>query len=252
MAYFLDVAGRNDCQSALYSALVPLAFLRPSTRRFALVLLGLAAYIFATWWLLTHRLDRFYLPILAPLAILAGLGSDWCRQRAWTALLSVLLSIGLFTALVFDISALAALNRWTDDLEQLRVDVPRMASPTLAWLDDHLPPESKVLLVGQAGVFHLKREKLYNTVFDEEILENLAKGRSPEQVGRELRKRGVTHILVDWAEVQRHRKPGGYGFSDFITPELFTGLVRAGILTPVEGPGPQKELYEVVSSVAPQ
>jgi hypothetical protein len=243
----LDVAGRNDCQSALYTALVPLAFFRPTTRRFALALFGYALYIFATWWLLTHRLDRFYLPILAPLAILAGLGSDWCRRTAWTVMLSALLTVGLFTAFVYDISALAALNRWTDDLEQLRVDVPRMASPVLAWLDDNLPPDSKVLLVGQAGVFHLRLEKIYNTVFDEEVLETIARGRSPEDVGRELRRRGVTHVLVDWAEVERHRKPGGYGFTDFITPELFAGLVDAGVLKPVLGPGPTKELYRVGS-----
>ena len=41
---------------------------------------GYAAYLFLTWWLLTHRLDRFWLPLLPCLAILAGLGADWSRD----------------------------------------------------------------------------------------------------------------------------------------------------------------------------
>ena len=60
----VDVAGRSDWQSPLYVALAPLALLRPGSRRLALALWGFVAYLFLTWWLLTHRLDRFWLPLL--------------------------------------------------------------------------------------------------------------------------------------------------------------------------------------------
>ena len=83
----VDVAGRSDWQSPLYLALAPLAFLRPGSRRLALALWGFVAYLFLTWWLLTHRLDRFWLPLLPSLAILAGLGADWARDRGWSILL---------------------------------------------------------------------------------------------------------------------------------------------------------------------
>ncbi len=244
----LDVAGRNDWQSPLFTALAPLAWLDRRWRRVALWLFGYAAYLFATWWLFTHRLDRFWLPILPPLAILAGLGADWSRQRAWTALLTLILTLSLITTWTYNTTSLAAFNQWTDDLNTLRAEVPRTASPTLAWLDEQLPPGAKVLLVGQAGVFHMQHEILYNTVFDEETIEKIARNQTPSQIEESLKTLGVTHILVDWSEIARHRKPGGYGFTPFVTPELFARLVRAGVLTPVPGPGPEQDLYRVVQA----
>ena len=53
---------------------------------------GYAGYLFLTWWLLTHRLDRFWLPLLPVLAVLAGLGADWVRHRAWTYFLAGLIT----------------------------------------------------------------------------------------------------------------------------------------------------------------
>ncbi|HMB03964.1 MAG TPA: hypothetical protein VKP69_09525, partial [Isosphaeraceae bacterium] len=64
----VDVAGRSDWQSPLYVALAPLALIRPGSRRLAWALWGYVAYLFLTWWLLTHRLDRFWLPLLPALA----------------------------------------------------------------------------------------------------------------------------------------------------------------------------------------
>jgi hypothetical protein len=240
-----EVAGRNDWQSPLYLALAPLAFLRRETRRIAAALTAYALYLFATWWLFTHRLDRFWLPILVPLAVLAGLGAAWSKRLGWTCLLPLVLALGLASNWFFNTTELAGLNRWTDDLNVLRRDVPRIASPTLAWLDENLPANSKVLLIGQAGVFHLTIDHLYNTVFDDEIFQTIARERSPAETAQALRDRGVTHVLVDWAEIERHRKPGGYGFSSFVTPALFDGLVRAGVLAPSAFPLPQKSLFKV-------
>ena len=60
------------------------------SRRVGLALLAAtSAYLFLTWWLLTHRLDRFWLPLLPALAVLAGLGADWTRGRAWSVLLGL-------------------------------------------------------------------------------------------------------------------------------------------------------------------
>jgi hypothetical protein len=241
----LDVAGRSDWQSPLFTALAPLALLRRGSRRAALLLWGYVLYLFATWWLLTHRLDRFWLPILPPLAILAGLGADWIRSRLWTLVLAMILFVGIAVNLVDVTTALAGLNQWTDSYRRLRVEVPRMLNPPLARLDAELPPDAVPLLVGQASVFHLNHRVIYNTVFDREILETIARDRTAEEIRTELRRRGITHVYVDWSEIQRHRKPGGYGFTDFVTPEMLARLVADGILEPMERPGAQQELYRV-------
>ena len=78
------------------------------------------AYLFTTWWLFTHRLDRFWLPLLPPLAVLAGLGADWTRNRVWSILRSLVVAIALITNLTYISTALAGLNEWTGDLVSLR------------------------------------------------------------------------------------------------------------------------------------
>jgi hypothetical protein len=241
----VDVAGRSDWQSPLYAALAPLAFLRRGSRRASGWLAVFSAYLFLTWWLLTHRLDRFWLPILPGLAILAGLGADWVRSRLWVTLLSVVMGVSIATNAVYSSTALAGLNEWTGDLAVLKTGVPRMLNPPLFRLDAELPAGAKQLLVGQAAVFHLNRPIVYNTVFNNEIIETIVKGRSPDQVRQELRRLGVTHVYVDWFEIERYRSPGNYGFTPFVTPELFNGLVLARVLKPPRRMGLRQELYEV-------
>jgi len=242
-----DVAGRSDWQSPLYVALVPLAFARPGSRRLAAILFGYAAYLFLTWWLFTHRLDRFWLPMLPTLAMLAGLGGDWTRSRGWSILLGSILVLGLFTNLTYISTALAGLNEWTGDLELLRRDIPRGLNAPLARMDAELSAESRALLVGQAAVFHLNHAVIYNTVFNDEVIETLAKGKSPDQFREALRERGVTHVYIDWKEIQRHRQPGGYGFTDFVTRARVAGWVADGVLSPPLPLGPDQDFYRVTN-----
>ncbi len=244
----VDVAGRSDWQSPLYLALAPLALFRAGSRRSARVLWLFVAYIFLTWWLATHRIDRFWLPILPALAILAGLGADWIRTRAWTAILAVVMTLGLFTNLTYISTALPGLNEWTGDLVRLRRDVPRSWNPPMARMDAELPPGARPLLVGQAAVFHLDHIVVYNTVFNPETIEQLATGKTAEEFRRALGERKVTHVYVDWKEITRHRQTGGYGFSDFVVPGRFAAWVAAGVLAPAEQMGPEQELYKVRSA----
>ncbi|MFO0958086.1 MAG: hypothetical protein U0800_11770 [Isosphaeraceae bacterium] len=243
-----DVAGRSDWQSPLYGALGPLALLRRGSRRRAAALMAYVGYIFLTWWLFTHRLDRFWLPMLPGLAILAGLGADWTPRRAWSLILVPVVSGGVFLGLAHSWTDLTAFNDWTADLTVLRSSVPRMLNPALKRLDDMLPPDARPLLVGQAAVFPMNHPIAYNTVFDDDIFESIAKGRTPEQVREELARRGITHIYLDQFEVDRHRKPGGYGFTDFVQPAEFGRLVDAGVLGPARILDDRGErlLYEVL------
>jgi hypothetical protein len=244
----LDVAGRSDWHSPLYAMLAPLALLRREGRRLAWVLWGYVAYLFWTWWLLTHRLDRFWLPLLPALAILAGLGADWTPRRAWSIVLWAIFAIATVLNFTCISTALTGLNEWTGDLRTLRIKVPAMTNPPLARLDlDRaiLPPNARVLLVGQAGVFHMNHAVIYNTVFNRAIFETLARGRPAAEVGRALRERGITHVYVDWFEIERYRSPGNYGFTPFVTPEVFAELVAAGVLDPARSIGKWQELYRV-------
>jgi hypothetical protein len=66
--------------------LVPLALLTllvKSHRRLILTLWALVAYELACWWLFTDRIERFWLPLLPLLALLAGVGATWTSTTAW-------------------------------------------------------------------------------------------------------------------------------------------------------------------------
>ena len=241
----VDVAGRSDWQSPLFAALAPLALFRAGSRRASWWLWAFAAYIFLTWWFLTHRLDRFWLPILPALAILAGLGADLFRRRLATTWLAAILGVGIAANATYCSTALAGLNQWLGDLRELRTGVPRLLNAPLVALDDQLPKGARVLLVGQAAVFHLDRPIVYNTVFNRETIEEIARGRSPDQVLGRLRELGVDAIYVDWFEVERYRSPGNYGFTPYVTPEVFARLVDAGVLSSPTRPGLRQELYLV-------
>ncbi len=241
----IDIAGGSDWQSSLYVALAPLAFLRAGKFRMAFALWGYVVYIFLTWWLLTHRLDRFWLPLLPVLAVLAGLGGDWIRHQGWSILLAFILSLGVFTNLTYDTTALAGLNEWTGDLKFLRRDLPRRLNRPLATMDAELPSDARILLVGQAAVFHLNHRVVYNTVFNQETIETLASGKDASGFHRALRDKGLTYVYVDWKEIQRHRQPGGYGFTDFVTPERFAAWVKAGVLDRPTWIGTDQELYAI-------
>ncbi|MHC5544137.1 hypothetical protein ACYOEI_38410, partial [Singulisphaera rosea] len=216
-----------------------------ATRRQVLVVWGLVAYLFATWWLLTHRLDRFWLPMLAPMAVLAGLGADWVRDRGWSAILLGMIGLSTMTNLAYVSTALTGLNEWTASLEDLRTRVPEMLNPPLASLESHVPPHSKILLVGQAAVFHVRFPLVYNTVFNHETFQTLTEGASPEDVRKSFRDLGITHVYVDWFEIERYRSPGNYGFTPYVTPREFTRLIDGGVLDAPVALGKRQDLYRV-------
>ena len=240
-----DVAGRSDWQSPLFAALGPLAFFRAGSRRAAAWIAIYSAYLFLTWWTLTHRLDRFWLPILPGLAVLAVLGEYLFRAMVGKAWLAAVLGLGVVANATYCSTALAAFNEWLGDLGALRSSVPRMLNGPMVNMDEQLPKGARVLLVGQAAVFHLDRPIAYNTVFNREGIEAIARGRTPREVGESLRAAGIAAIYVDWFEVERYRSPGNYGFTPFVTPEVFASLVDAGVLEAPTRPGLRQELYRV-------
>ncbi len=64
-------------------------------RRLMLLLLAYFVFVIAAWWLLTHRIDRFWIPITTVLALLAGAGACWCGERWWRMAFVGFLVVGL-------------------------------------------------------------------------------------------------------------------------------------------------------------
>ncbi|HEV3136258.1 MAG TPA: hypothetical protein VGZ26_00115 [Pirellulales bacterium] len=232
-ARMADVALGSDWLSPLVMPLAILAVVIPTARRKASwILAGYFGFVFLAWWLLTHRIDRFWVPALPIVALLAGIGATWSDSKWWRATLAVVGAAGVTFSFVVIAGGALDDNRYLADLDELRSD-PARADPWHVYLNARWAEVSGVLLVGDAQPFDLDVPVTYNTVFDESVFERIARGRTPDQVHAALVERNISHIYVAWGEIRRYRSAGNYGMSDFIEPGIFDRLLSAGVLESV-------------------
>jgi hypothetical protein len=191
-------------------------------------LLAYAGFVIAVWWLCTHRIDRFWIPVLPVLALLAGVGASWSSQRWWRWMLAGLLAVGLGAN--FLVASMGPGNAWFVSLARLRDD-PDRVEPWHRYFNAHLT-RGRLLTVGDAAVFDLAAPVLYNTCFDDCRFEQMVKGKTPGEVRAALAAAEVSYVYVHWGEIARYRNTG-YGFTDFVQPAVFDRLVAQGVLDPL-------------------
>ena len=236
---------KSEWLSPLLMPLAALSLFVPKYRRAVLALWAFFAYVLAAWWLLTHRIDRFWVPALPVVALLAGIGATWAATQAWRRVLLGLLACGATLNLLFVITPHPGFDTaYFGSLARLRH--ARIVDPWHYYLNAHVPPGWKLLAVGDAEVFDVEPPVIYNTVFDDSAFEAICQRRTPEQVRAELLARRVSHIYVHWSEIRRYRQPGNYGFPESIDHARFERLVAQGVLEPpLMSLGHQGEVYAV-------
>ncbi len=191
-------------------------------------LVGVTVLWFGLWFMVTHRIERFWIPFLPVVAWLAAANWRWRWRGYWQCLPVGLAVVGLVYGVFASTTRLCGDNRIFVALDELRDDLPHSADPEMSrtnrlhvWLNrraDFAVGEG-VLLVGDAQPFDLERPVYYNTCFDATWLERWMADESTA-AGRwqALRERKIRYVLVDWDEIARYRRT--YGYSDFVTREL--------------------------------
>jgi hypothetical protein len=206
------------------------------------VLLFLIGYGFATWWAFTHRIDRFWIPLIPLLSIAAGATWLISTSKLWrTFLLTVITAVTLFNVRFCGL-ALVGYHVGLMDLDAARQQTIRS---DIRLLNTSLPSDARVLMVGEAEVFDATFPLVYNTVFDECLFEEwttlpediqrpVSERRMlpPEVIRATLKMSGITHIVVNWGEILRYRMPGSYGFTAYVQPSRFAELVNQNVLKP--------------------
>jgi len=210
--------------------------------RAALLVFFVFAWDLAAWVLCTHRVERFFFPCLAPLAVFAGLGfaAIWIQLEA-RKLLVALVAVALLAAGPLSFFVLYSFSRpdaivGADHLE----DAARRQYHLLgngisfeAWRAvDALPADSRTLFIGEAQTFYPRQTPEYATVFDTPVFEEiLSAAKSGADVARMLQARGITHLYInafEWSRLDRtyalqRRSPGesasGWKRAE-ISPEL--------------------------------
>lgn len=237
--HILGAAVYNKWTSGLLFALaVPSVLLWRRVKTIP-VILCLVVWGFATWWALTHRIDRFWIPLIPLLSLAAGATWLISASKTWKSFLLTVIAVVTHFNVRFCGLALVGFHVGLMDLEAARQTTIR---DDIRYLNETLPPVARVLMVGEAEVFDATFPLAYNTVFDEclfeawtthpdDCLRPVTERRMlpPESILQKLRDHRITHIFVNWEAVLRYRLT--YGYTEYVDPARFQQLLDDGVLS---------------------
>jgi hypothetical protein len=188
------------------------------------ILWVVAAAQILIWVLTTHLLGRFAVPLVVPLAALAGLTAHTAPRWSRIAFIGLLVAGGFY-----NLHWLAGLYWQEGRVQPLANHGAAGVVLANSWPTNRvIPADAKVLMVGTAMPFYILRDLDYNVVFSPNPLaEVMASSRDPADVVRWLQDNGYTHVLVHWAEVSRLRQT--YGYEPEITRDNFKKLEPVGL-----------------------
>lgn len=219
----MDVLGDFGWE-ALWAA-APLAVWAALKNRYlAMALL----YCLGHWglWFTTGAVLRFLLAIAPLLSLLAahGLWSLWnVLGKGFRAALAAGLGLALACrlCLFLYVHAYFGSAHVLLGLETREEYLGRRLSyyPCARHIRGRLPPEAKVVVVGEQRSYYIGRDRLPTTVHAPNLYVEWAnRAVSPEGLRRELRSQGITHLLLVPGEAQRLGRDSGAGAFAF-TPE---------------------------------
>ena len=208
------------------------------------------------WAVFTHMPGRFAVPAVVPLALLAGQacsGRSVASGRGRRAAAVVLVCVAVAGAVANNATLLRRLraeDRWWGrhewPLQTLlgRVDVMEQ----VPLVNQVVPPDGRVWLVGDSKVFYVAPKAHYTVVFSRDPWLEYAAEATPEQAVDWLRTQDVTHVVFSWSEIKRLRDT--YGFPGFVTRGWVAQRVPAGLcrVEPPQGAADTDvEVYAVLS-----
>ncbi|MBN1511189.1 MAG: hypothetical protein JXB13_04175 [Phycisphaerae bacterium] len=216
--------------------------------RLAVIVLGLQVLM---WMFATHLYARFAVPMLIPLVILTSAAIDRSvavlrGQRAPGFVVGGLVAYLVIIGLGWNLGFIGRLYHTHLPLNDRSVQIEGIPEYFVNGVlrgyefykvvntGDTVPPNGKVLLIGEARAFYFQRQVDYCVVFNRSPFVEAVRAAEGDEgrILEWLRQQGYTHVLVNWAEVYRLRA-SQYGFPNDVTEDLFVRLTKAG-LAPVE------------------
>jgi 4-amino-4-deoxy-L-arabinose transferase-like glycosyltransferase len=222
---------------------VPLVLLVPrveakSARRAA----GLFVGAYAGWFCFTFRPWRFLFPAFGMAAVAGAhamekMGRESIVKKALRISVGVVLVVSLTTLAMNDLvdvedpgRVVPQISFATCLLGQFARDefVARMGRGVLepiVWMNQNLPKDAKVLYIGEARAYYAKHPVIWSTAFDQHPLTAISnKATTAEELLAALRTQGVTHVYVNFSELQRLQS--GYDYMADANWNLIRGFLQ--------------------------
>ena len=221
--WFGQPLGLDLFHTPLLVAFAPLAgCVAPRRARLLATALGM---LLVVWYVATHRIDRFWVPLLPVGCVLAGAGLRWATTRterpvrvaAWTAA-----GAGVLFNFALCVGGVANEVPFSADPEAAAAWVAGHSSPFVAALNEQFGPGDVVVLVGEAQVFDARFTPIYATAW------NPAPLADPDAPLPD----GIAAVAVNWSEITRYRAT--YGFDSRVRQGFLDARVRRGELRPAE------------------
>ncbi|MBI1869911.1 MAG: glycosyltransferase family 39 protein [Chlamydiae bacterium] len=187
---------------------LPLIFLSlKEPKLLALFIYVSAGYILG--FLKTTGDSRFLLPVFPALSILAGVSFTQFRssvplRRIMACAFSIFMiwNLGFMTLYLEGLGAERSLFSLESTPKYLRHRLPPYRA--VEFLNRAMKPGEKVLLVGEARVFYLKRDVLASTPFDVPVIVQYLEGaKNSGEIYQRLRSDGISYILIHQNEMRR-------------------------------------------------
>ena len=201
-----------------------------------IALLGILAIQIVVWMAFTHQMPpRFMAPAAVPLSLIAAGGlarllrvkhSPFDRDKVpgqregWGILPAITIYVvAVAVNLLVTVAMYPTVLRIERSVPPVPGDVVARDLPPYALAQGALQanPQAKFLLVGDAAAFYYPAGTIYATCFDEQLPDRLM--RENANLVEALRDAGVTHVLINWAEVWR--LAGTYGLPATLTEGLY-------------------------------
>ncbi len=199
--------------------------LRRRRDRTDLILVVILSLQLVVWLFATHLFARFAVVFLIPLALLAGRAVMVEGRRA--VLLTSFLCVGACWNFYFAVNLVRAEGALGGPGSHFYQGI-QPGYEYFKLVNDELPSDAKILLVGEARAFYFRRPVSYNVVFNRNPFAQVVRSaESEQQIVDRLVEEGYTHVLVNWLEIKRLR--GSYGFAAEVDESLFERLAEAGL-----------------------
>jgi 4-amino-4-deoxy-L-arabinose transferase-like glycosyltransferase len=195
-----------------FAAFLPFIIFAENLKKFEtkLLLAYFLSYILL-WTFFTHQDPRFLIPALGCFAvpvssavILSSESSKNFRGIIQTFIVAVFLSN---LALVPFQSAYQNIQKavWgIYNREEFMAESGLYQYPAFSFINEKLPERAKILFIGENQTYYVDRKVVSNSPFDtNKTVEIVNRSKTAEDIRREFKNMGITHILYNASEVKR-------------------------------------------------